>query len=133
MLDNPKSGYNSAAEFQSSALPWVTSSVAPTGVTINIQLPKVSRFFTALNHGLSGSHLRVGFTRNGVENGNYFRLDGGAPPIQFELRVKSIFIRADTVTVPFDLLVGLTNVDANNMPLLSGTLADGTPGWSGVG
>jgi hypothetical protein len=135
MLDNPKSGYNSASEFQSSALPWVTSSVAQASTTHRIDLPKVSRFISMFNHGTAGQNIRIGFTKNGTENGNYFRVDGGSlSPTTFELRVKTLFIRSDSgAAPPFDLLVGLTNVDANNMPLLSGTLSDGSPGWTGIG
>ena len=136
-LNNPKGGIGYAAEFQSSALPWTTSSQAMTGVTYRIDFPKVTRFITIKNHGGATEHLRLGFTRNGIENGNNFRILGsanGTPESTFELRVKEIYIRADGAVSPhYSILAGLTNIDSEQMGLLSGTLSDGTSGWAGVG
>lgn len=134
-LDTPKSGMSAAGEFQSSALPYVTSSQVPqyTSGMLRIDFPKVSRFITIHNHENAGQHLRIGFTRNGVRlSGNYFSLDGDHN-VTFELRVKSIYLAGDSGAVDCSVLAGLTTVDAKDMPLLSGTLADGSPGWEGVG
>lgn len=134
-MNNPKSGFGAAGEFQSSALPFVTASQAPivSGGVLRIDLPKVSRFFTVSNHDSTTKYLRIGFTLNGVQNGgNYFKLDGGQT-CMFELRVKSLFFAGDTTLTPFSLMAGLTTVDAKDMPVLSGTLPDGTAGWTGVG
>lgn len=136
-LNNPKGGMGYAAEFQSSALPFTTSSQAMTGVTYKIVFPKVSRFICVKNHSSAGNHIRLGFTSNGVEGGNHYKVDGGSgsgSEIALELRVKEIFIRSDGATSPgYSIIAGLTNIDASMMPLLSGTLPDGSPGWSGVG
>jgi len=135
-LNNPRGGIGYAAEFQSSALPWTTSSQAMTGVTYRLDFPKVTRFINVKNHGGTGEHLRFGFTRNGVEGGNFFRVSGGNTGEEptFELRVKEIFIRADGATSPhYSVLAGLTNIDSSQMGLLSGTLSDGSVGWSGCG
>ena len=134
-LDTPGSGISAAGEFQSSALPFVTSSQAPNASSgvLRIDFPKVSRFISVANHDTAGKELRVGFTRNGVlSSGNYFLLDGGQI-FTFELRVKSVYVAGDSSSPPFSLMAGLTMVDARNMPLLSGTLADGSAGWAGVG
>lgn len=46
-LNNPQGGLGYAAEFQSSALPFVTSSTAPAaGSPVRFDFPKVSRFIT---------------------------------------------------------------------------------------
>lgn len=135
-LNNPKGGLGYAAEFQSSALPWTSSSqvpVASSGVT-RYDFPKVSRFISVSNHGTAGQEIRVGFTRNGVmTSGNYFLLDGG-DIYTAEVRVTSMYIAGDSVNnVRISVLAGLTNIDASMMPQLSGTLDSGDAGWSGVG
>lgn len=135
-LNNPKGGLGYAAEFQSSALPWVTSSqvpVASSGV-MRYDFPKVSRFISVSNHSNAGQEIRIGFTRNGVmTSGNYFLIDGGNT-FTAEVRVKEMYIAGDSVNnLRVAVLAGLTNIDASMMPLLSGTLEDGTAGWTGVG
>ena len=135
VLDNPKGGIGYAAEFQSSALPWVTSSVAPNisgSNPMRLDFPKITRFISFANHDAVSKELRIGFTRNGVINSNYYLLDGGQQ-VTFEVRVKEIYVAGDTSGAPFTVLAGLTNIDSRNMPVMSGTLPDGTPGWLGVG
>lgn len=134
-LDTPKAGFSSAGEFQSSALPYVTSSQAPVAASgvMRIDFPKVARFITFANHDVAANRLRIGFTRNGVLlSGNHFLLTG-QQAVTFELRVKSVFVAGDSTSPQFSLMAGLTTVDAKDMPLLSGTLTDGSPGWEGVG
>lgn len=134
-LGTPKAGLAAAGEFQSSALPFVTSSQAPvvSGGVMRIDFPKVSRFITFINHDSAANKLRIGFTRNGVNtSGNYFLLLG-QQHVTFELRVKSVFVAGDTTSPPFSLMAGLTTVNATDMPQLSGTLDDGSAGWTGVG
>jgi hypothetical protein len=63
---------------------------------------------------------------------NKYVLNGGQS-ITLELRIKSLFVQGEIGTGPFSLCAGLTNIDANDMPLLTGTLPSGDPGWSGVG
>jgi hypothetical protein len=136
-LNNPKSGLNNAAEFQSSALPYVTSSQAMSATTYRYDFDKITRFIFIKNHGANGESIRVGFTKNGVEGGNYYIVDGSTnvgTEASFELRVKQLFIRSHTAAAPhFSLMVGLTNIDASMMPQLSGTLDDGSAGWTGIG
>jgi hypothetical protein len=134
-LGTPKAGFASIGEFQLSALPFVTSSQAPNvlGGVMRIDFPKVTRFINITNHDTAGNEIRIGFTRNGVvSSGNYYKLDG-AQTISFELRVKHLFLAGDSSSTPFSLLAGLTTIDAKDMPLLSGTLLDGSAGWEGVG
>lgn len=135
-LDVPSAGFSSAGEFQSSALPYVTSSQAPVAASdvLRIDFPKVTRFITISNYDSAANKLRIGFTQNGVKlSGNYFLIAGGGIPVTLELRVKSLFLAGDTTSPNFSLCAGLTSVDARHMPLLSGTLADGSAGWNGVG
>ena len=133
-LGNPKSGYNSMTEFMGSGLPWVTSSIATGGTTFQYSFPKIAKRIRVQNHETSaGKHLRVGFTKNGVENSNYFLVDGGKE-FTFDVRVKEIFVRAnsDLDSPQFSLFAELTMIDTVQMPVLTGSI-DGTVFWEGVG
>lgn len=131
-LGNPRSGLNSVAEFQVSTLPWVTSSTAPLAPNmLQISFPKVTKFMTFANHNTTGQEIRIGFTRNGMNNGYYYRLDGGQQ-IELDLRVTTVYVSGDTQAGPFSLIAGLTTIDAKEMPLLTGSYSDGTS-WPGVG
>lgn len=133
-LDNPKGGLGYAAEFQSSALPWVTSSVAPAaGSPVRYDFAKVSRSITVTNLAAATNTLSIGFSYNGIVFTNKKYTVGPNQTVTLELRVKSLWLQGENGTPPYSLCVGLTNIDARNMPLLSGTLADGSAGWDGVG
>lgn len=135
-LDNPKGGFGYAAEFQSSALPWVTSSVAPAaGSPVQFQFPKVTRFITVMNRSASGS-ISFGFTRNGVTFSNNKFILMASASISLEVRIKDLWLQDEAApgASPYTLFAGLTNIDRMQMPFLSGTLSDGvTAGWLGVG
>lgn len=133
-LDNPRSGLNAAAEFQASALPWVTSSVAPAaGSPVEFRFPKVTRFITVSNRDATfANSLSIAFTRGGIISGSggigqqKYLLHGGQAAT-FELRVKSLFLQGENGTPPFSIMAGLTNVDASMMPILTGS------SWENIG
>lgn len=135
-LGNPTGGIGYAAEFQSSALPWVTSSVAPAkGSPLEIDFAKVTRFITVANRDPSTTgSISFGFTLNGMKDAtsNKYILNGGQI-VTLEVRIKSLWIQSEVGSGPYSLLAGLTTVMAGDMPLLSGTLPDGSAGWPGVG
>lgn len=134
MLNNPKGGLGYAAEFQSSGLPYVTSSVVPasgSGV-LDISFAKVTRFVSISNLSAQGALLRVGFTQNGTLLDNYYLINGGSTEL-FELRVKELFLMGHTTEISASICAGLTNIDSSMMPTLTGTLTSGDPGWEGVG
>jgi hypothetical protein len=136
MLNNPQGGLGYAAEFQTSALPYVTSSVVPqrTSGCLRIDFPKISKFIVVKNNESSGKYLRVGFTRNGTLNlPGYFYLLNGGESLDVDVRVTSIYLAGHTSTVSGSILAGLTNIDSRQMMTLSGTLSDGSDGWVGVG
>lgn len=132
--DNPKAGLGYAAEFQSSALPFVTSSTAPAaGSPVRFLFPKISRFIMVSNKDATVTNtLSFGFTRNGVIGNNKFVV-GGGQTVEVEIRAKELWLQGESATPVFSLLAGLTNIDATMMPVLTGTLPSGSPGWSGVG
>ena len=133
MLDNAKSGFNSATEYMISGLPWVTSSIATGGTTFGYQFDKLSKHIIVANNDSAGKYLRVGFTKNGVEKGNYFRINGGST-VEFDTRVKEIYVRADNNadSPPFSLFAELVNVDSSMMPVLTGSI-NGVTFWNGIG
>lgn len=126
-FDNPKSGLNNATEFQSSALPYVVSATAPAaGSPVQFQFPKVTRFITISNR--DSATMSFGFTRNGVIGSNKIILLG-SQSLTLELRVRDLWVQGESGTPAYSICAGLTNVDRNNMPVLTGSAG----GWDGVG
>jgi len=136
-LGNPKTGMYYSAEFMASALPYVTCSIAPqaSGGSLRISFPKITKFFQVTNHSAIGQYLRVGFTENGIRGNHlhYYMLNGGDESQTFDLRIKDLFFAGQSGSVEFSLIAGLTNIHHDEMPVLTGTLANGSPGWDGVG
>lgn len=131
-LDNPRAGYNLATEYQSSALPWLTSSTAPAaGSPVRYDFPRVTRFITLINRDAITNTLSLGFTRNGVIGNNKIIVPANTQ-VSLELRITSLYIQGESGTPAYSLCVGLTNVGAIEMPQLTGSL-NGTPMWDGVG
>lgn len=132
-LQYPTSGYGSVPEYQVSGLPHVTSSVVTTS-PLRIDFPTVSRNLTFAVTGSGSGPLRVGYTFNGVNIANYFIVDPGAR-IDFPVRVKQVFVRADSGTSSFSMCAALTAIPTSSAPFLSASSpASGTilP-WPGVG
>lgn len=133
MLGNPAGGLNYGIEFQTSALPFLTTSVAPvSGSPVRFDFPKVSRFIAVSNLS-TGSTLSFGFTALGVMSSSCKYVLNGGQSVSFELRVAKMWLQGEDGTPPYSMCAGLTNIDASNMPVLTGTLGNGDPGWVGVG
>lgn len=127
-LDNPQAGFSFSPEYQSSALPWLTSSQAPT-TPQEIDFNFVSRFITVL----AVNSVSIAMTYSGSLGGNRVIIPTGVP-VTFEWRVGKVFMRSETGSpASYSLAVGLTTVSVRNMPLISGSYADGSAGWAGVG
>jgi len=139
MLTPPASGFFNASEYAVSALPWVTSSITSGTAVQHFSLPKVSKFINLVNtHPATGTFLRMGFTENGVNNGNYFLIPGGANHFQFDIRIRELWFRSDTSgPITYSVCAGLTTILAGQMPDLTGSLSSSIDGqqalWSGVG
>lgn len=131
-LGNPTAGTGYAAEFQSSALPWMTSSTAPaSGSPTRYTFPMVSRFITLVNQ--STGSLSLGVTWRGVATSSNKVIVPAASSISFEWRVTQVFVQSEGAAGgSFSLAVGLTTVPQNAMPQLTGSAPDGT-NWQGVG
>lgn len=123
--------------YQVSGVPFVTSSQhAITTTPVSIDFPRVTRFISVTNTGVNV--LRLGFSENGVNGlgqvsgsnqtveheprANYFILPVSGATGRLELRCKSLFIRADTGAAgSFSVMAGLTGIDKNQFPVLTGS------------
>lgn len=128
----PEPGYGAVSEYMVSSLPWVTHSQVSTGATAEYNFPHVARYLQITNNATAGQYLYVGFTKNGVEGGNYYSLNGGQN-VRLDLRVKNVFLRAPSNNIDFCLLAGLTMIPAKFAPTLTGSVSTAVGKWEGVG
>lgn len=130
-LDNPQGGFGYAAEFQSSALPWVTSSLAPAKASpVEVDFNYITRFISLTNLDPT-NNLFISFTLLGMASSNYATVLPKTT-LTLEWRVAKVWIAAASASLGYTLDVGLTTVPARQMPLLTGSFPDGT-NWAGVG
>jgi hypothetical protein len=138
-INHPKAGANSIPAYQLSGVPYVTGSAAneAAGTPIRVDFPYVTRFFQVTN--IDDAHaLRVGFSENGVkatETKNYFVLAAGETSNVLELRTKTLYFLEDGSSSPagFEIVAGLTTIESNEFPVLSGTIGAVTNAFEGVG
>ena len=135
-LINPISGFNSSSEFTISGLPWVITASTSGISVVKYEFPKITKSITLHNLETSANKkIRVGFTANGVNgvNGNYYFCYDSGDLVVLDVRVKEIYIRADSSnTIPYSLYASLTMIDDAQMPILTGSI-DGQTYWNGVG
>lgn len=109
-----KPGIGNSPSYQVSAIPWVSSSIAPASGSsvVTFSFPQVTRFFTVKNVNPIDAPLRVGFSVNGVVNGdNYFILAAGES-YSGELKIVDLhFMGHGSDPVAFSVIAGLTNID----------------------
>lgn len=113
----PRSGPGNVGEYQTSGLPWVTSSAA-TATPVRIDFPYVTNQIT---FKANGETVRFGFTQNGVNGGNYFTL-ASSQSLTVELRTKQLFVRSDSgAAANWEVLAGLTLIQWRDFPVLTGS------------
>lgn len=131
-LQTQSPGFGWTNEYLVSALPWVTGSLATTSTPKKLSFPKVTKYIKVR----AGGHTRVGFTSNGVSDSNYFVVPSGTIET-FDVRVREMYVRADTDDGTVDVFAGLTIIDKNQTSPLtgssSGDFAQQGEGWQGVG
>ena len=136
-LNNPRPGFNAAAEYMVSGIPHVLSGSVPQAATC-ISFDYVSRAITVTNNSAIGTVLLIGFTQNGVNGSNRFPLDGKQTQ-RFEVRVRDLWIRAEqAVTASYGVLAELTPIERMFMMPLTGSSTSqneltGSIIWRGVG
>lgn len=115
----PRPGVGFVPEYQVSSIPWVTASIA-LGTPQRYDFPTVTRFVNVHNSAATGgAEVRFGWSYPGVTGSYYF---GVSPQesLSVDVRCTSLFVIA-TAGTPFQLLVGLTGIEARQMPPLSGS------------
>jgi len=116
---NPsKPGLNSPASYQISAIPWVTSSVAPAAGAepAVISFYNVTDFVVIKNTNETEVSLKVGFSKNGLENNNYFILEQNES-FSADLRVTDLYLVSNSEeSVNFTIISGLTSVERAEIP-----------------
>ena len=139
---NP-AGPNFVPAYQTSGIPFVTSSgdAEITATPVQVKFPSVTRFVQVEN--ISAAHLRIGFSKNGIQgNGavvsgsgdgdsrkenvadhkNYFILGPSGSTGRLELRCKEIwFMRDRGVSAGFSMIAGLTGIRPQDFPTLTGS------------
>lgn len=133
-LQYQKPHHNHVGEYQQSSIPFVTSSVADevtTSAVVTVKFPYVTRWLVVKNTDASHT-LKFGFSSNGVSgpkgnyhttgsNANFFTLAAGATTERLELKCKEVHFLGGTNSASFSVLAGLTNVENNMFPALTGT------------
>ena len=116
------------SEFQTSGIPYVTSSAANevTTTAINVKFPYVSRWVQVFNtDGSVNDTLRVGFTQNGVDSNptaNYFILSGTKDSGRLELKCTNLWLKQHGANpTSFSVMAGLTNVKPNRFFSMTGS------------
>jgi hypothetical protein len=144
-------GPNFVPAYQVSGVPYVTGSQGSlTGLTTRpeiVNFPQATRFICVTNTG--ANIVRVGFTvlgidgvsenppRSGNTTMNWFEVPVGEMSPRLEVRCKQVWLRSAASTTGFTLIAGLSGVDADQFPILTGTLVysgtDGKPYSDGRG
>lgn len=123
----PYSGPNSVAEYQASAIPYLSSSTVPTATIVGFSLPFVTKVVQVRNLGGSGE-LRVGVSASGTLGTNYFSVPVSSSQ-DLQIRTTTLFLyNPGGSTVSYSLLAGLTTIPSFKFPLLTGS-----NGFTGVG
>lgn len=116
-LNYPTSGPNNVGEYQTSGLPWVTSSTV-TDSPYLVNFPMVTNQIT---FKATGGTIRFGFTQNGVNGSNFFTLTP-SNSLTVDIRTKQLWIRSNAVgTGSYEILAGLTNIKWRDFPVLTGS------------
>lgn len=131
-LNYPKPYWGHAAEYQVSGWPFVVSG-STTSTPSVVKFGHVTQWVQIQNTDNSKS-IRFGFTENGVNDSNFYLLQGGAnakaiSPVM-NIKCTEIWFRSDKVgeLSSYSLVAGLTNVKDGDFPVLTGS-----SGFSGVG
>lgn len=128
--DNYKPGLGNVASYQVAGIPYVTGGIDCSASTVGLEFPLVTNWIAVTNHD-SANHARVGFSKNGVEGTNYFRLhkdqsSGPPTPIVFNVKATEIWISGSTSV---DVVAGLTGIET--LSINNANISPDGRNWSG--
>jgi hypothetical protein len=120
-------GLGNVSSYQVSGKPFAQGNLtapASSGTPLKVAFPSVTSWVKILPvTGSSSTHLRIGFSENGVKGTNYFRYLAGnnfnhelasAAPLQLKV-TELYFLADDTATVNFDVVAGLTGINVDQI------------------
>jgi len=116
----PESGLNNTMEYMASGLPYSKHLTITTGSVQQVQFPYVTNELYLKNDG-AGS-LAVGWTENGVLGDNKYVMASGES-VTLRVRVKSLFLVAESGSCATNVTAGLTMIRKYKMPVLTGSQA----------
>jgi len=115
-----KPGLGNTASYQASAIPWVSSSVAPSSGEIQkFSFPQVTKFVTVKNNSSIATTLRVGFDEKHLQysTGEYIFLSN-QESISLDVKVVNMYFMTDDATnISFSVVAGLTTIQRTEYPL----------------
>lgn len=115
-----RAGLGNVGSYQASAKPFLSSSinVSSSGDVVRIDFPNVTRFVTIKNtgpdDGSADINMRVGFSQNGINNGNYLTVNN-QESYSADWRVTSVFLRVDvsgSFNATASIIGGMTAIDS---------------------
>jgi hypothetical protein len=112
-MQYPPPGYNFAPAYQTSGLPFLTSSTAAAGTAVKIEFPYVTKDITI---GATGGATTFAFTANGLVGTNKYTVASGQS-VTFDFRVKEMWVTGST----FCVAAGLTGIPTASIPTLTGS------------
>jgi hypothetical protein len=124
-----RAGLGNVGSYQASAKPFLSSSihVSSSGDIVRIDFPNVSRFITIKNtgpdDGSADIDMRVGFSRHGINAGNYLTINN-QESYSADWRITSIYLKVHstgTYNATASLIGGMTAIDSLEL----------THNWSG--
>jgi len=133
-------GLNNVGSYQVSGAPFATGSIDVDNSTpVKVEFPFVTRWVQIVAHTGSADDLRIGFSENGVQGTNYFRMhvnNNSNQVVAYDdplpLKVTELWFLADSSgTANFDVVAGLTNLPAQRVNNLSGSDSIVGNNWSG--
>jgi hypothetical protein len=110
-MQYPSPGWNHTPAYQTSGLPFLTSSTAAAGMPVYIQFPYVTRTITV---GATGGATTFAFTANGLAGTNKYTVPSNQS-VTFEFRVKEMWVTGST----FCIAAGLTGIPTTTVPTLT--------------
>jgi len=128
---SPTVGLRNVPSYQISGHPFVTGSLMSNGDEVRVQFPFVTREFTVINSGSTGTGpvLRVHFNSTSsagrvIEGRHYVTLESDDQAMTFHTKCKEIFVSCPVSgggDNGFQCVASLTNVMTSSMYPLTGT------------
>jgi hypothetical protein len=125
-MQYPDPGPSDVPSYQLSAIPWLTSSVAPNASAMKISFPTTARWVEVMNTG--AQDIRIGFSSNGIggltPEAHYFTLpaSANAQTSRWELRCSEIYLYGGGASATFSLAAGLSPVPSRYFADMTGSL-----------